>query len=87
MRRAGAPVDLENVPARFGADCIIIGGITPHPVPLPRKLALASLPLWNARIRKRMRMRMGEGTVLQPLCKRPFSHGEKDRMRGESLDP
>ena len=35
----------------------------PHPVPLPRKLALASLPLWNVRIRKRMRT--GEGTFIQ----------------------
>ena len=43
--------------------CIMIEGISPHPVPLP----------------------MGEGTVLQPLCRRPFSHGEKDRMRGDAL--
>ncbi len=32
---------------------------TPRPSPLPRKLALASLPLQDVRIRKRMRT--GEG--------------------------
>jgi len=36
------------------------GGIAPHPVPLPRKLALASLLLKSIHIRKRIWM--GEGT-------------------------
>jgi hypothetical protein len=64
---------------------IEIEGTTPHPVPLPRQLALASWQLWNVRIRKRMRM--GEGTVFhaRALFRRPFSHGEKDRMRGCAL--
>ncbi len=28
---------------------------------------------------------MGEGTVLQPLYRRPLSHGERDSVRGDSL--
>ncbi len=53
---------------------------TPHPVPLPRKLALASLPLNVVCIRKRMQM--GEGVWPQPLQRRPLSRGERDRVRG-----
>ncbi len=52
----------------------------PHPSPLPRKLALASLHLWCVRIRKRMRM--GEGVRSRTLQRRSLSLGERDRVRG-----
>ena len=42
---------------------LTIEGLSPHPVPLPRKLALASLPFWNVR----KRMRTGEGAALHGL--------------------
>ena len=45
----------------------------PRPVLLPRKLALASLPFWSARIRKRMRV--GEGTLLQADSLSPRGRG------------
>jgi hypothetical protein len=55
-------------------------GATPHPSPLSRKLALASLRLWSVRIRKRM----GEGVPSRLLKKRPLSLKERDRVRGSN---
>ena len=54
-------------------------GTPPHPVPLPRKLALASLPLYSVRIRKRMRI--GEGTTPQRLRPNSLSPSHPLTMR------
>ena len=51
---------------------------TPHPSPLPRKLALASLPLQDVRIRKRMRT--GEGSPAATVAT-PFGVAPLDLLR------
>ena len=57
--------------------------LRPSPQPSPRKLALASLHLSVAASASGCGWR---GVRWQPLFGRPLSHGERDRVRGVTLD-
>jgi len=56
---------------------------SPHPSPLPRKPALASLPLLSSRVRQRMRS--GKGVRSRTLQRRSPSQGERAGARGWSV--
>ena len=84
--RSASPRRPYNDRASLRRDRAKNGGRSPHPVPLPRKRAVDA-PSHSGVPTLRKRMRMREGTVWHApsVIWRPFSHGERDRMRGRNL--
>jgi hypothetical protein len=57
---------------------------SPLTLSLSQQARLGELASQSVRIRKRMRMERERCFTLDAQFERPFSHGEKDRMRGDS---